>query len=136
MRKNIVDCYICRTVRGFRDACRPSRRHCGHGDNYGLREPLGSTTNVTGGVPIFHLRAALERLVEMMDEDSQIIRVDSNFIGRRDNGAWPRRESEWGISAQRWGDYRKIFGQTSFKEGTSRAVARTTSLLLFTQRAW
>jgi hypothetical protein len=75
-------------------------------------------------------RATLERLVAMMNEDSQIIRVDSNFIGRRDNGAWPRPESEWGISAQRWDDYRKIFGQTGFKEGTSRAVGSDDVLVI------
>jgi hypothetical protein len=75
-------------------------------------------------------RAALARLVEMMDQDSQIIRVNSDFIGRRDNGAWPRPESEWGISAQRWDDYRKIFGQTGFKEGTSRAVGSDDVLVI------
>jgi hypothetical protein len=67
-------------------------------------------------------RSNLERLVAMMHEDSQIDRIDSDFIGKRDNGAWPRPEREWGISAQRWADYRKIFRQAGFTEGTSRAV--------------
>jgi hypothetical protein len=67
-------------------------------------------------------RASLERLVTMMNEDAQIIRVASDFIGRQDNGAWPPPEREWGISAHRWADYRKIFDQAGFTEGTSRAV--------------
>jgi hypothetical protein len=75
-------------------------------------------------------RGALERLVTMMNEDARIIRVDSDFIGRRDNRAWPRPESEWGISAKRWDDYRKIFRQTGFKEGTSRAAGSDDILVI------
>jgi hypothetical protein len=75
-------------------------------------------------------RVALEHLVAMMNEDSQIIRVSPNFIGKRDNGAWPRPESEWGISAQRWDDYKRLFGQTGFKEGTSRAIESADVLVL------
>jgi hypothetical protein len=66
----------------------------------------------------------------MMNEDSQIFRADSDFIGRRDNGAWPRPESEWGVSAQRWDDYPKIFGQTGSKEETSRAVGSVDVLVI------
>ena len=66
----------------------------------------------------------------MMNEDSQIFRVDSDFIGRRDNGALPRPESEWGISAQRWDEYQKIFGQTGSKEETSRAVGSDDVLVI------
>jgi hypothetical protein len=75
-------------------------------------------------------RAILERLVAMMDEDSQITRIAPDFIWKRDSAAWPRPESEWGISAQRWGDYRKIFDEADFKQGTSRGADSDDLLIL------
>ena len=75
-------------------------------------------------------RPALEHLVAMMNEDSQMTRIAPDFIWNRDSVAWPRPESEWGISAQRWNEYRKIFDEASFKQGTSRGADSEDVLIL------
>ena len=63
----------------------------------------------------------LERLVSMMNEDRQMTRIAYDFTWKRDNAGWPRPESEWGISKQRWDDYRRLFSQAGVKNGTVRA---------------
>jgi hypothetical protein len=68
----------------------------------------------------YRQRSDLERLVTMMDEDRQMSRITPTFTWRQNNIAWPRPESEWGISPNRWDDYRKIFSQARFDDGTTR----------------
>jgi len=65
-------------------------------------------------------QAHLKRLVEMMDQDWGMCRIAPDFTWRQDNVAWPRAESEWGISRQRWDEYRTIFLRAGFKDGTTR----------------
>jgi hypothetical protein len=65
-------------------------------------------------------RPVLERLVAMMDEDWQMARIADDFTWRQDSVAWPRPELEWGISRRRWEDYRKIFADAGFGDGTNR----------------
>jgi hypothetical protein len=65
-------------------------------------------------------RHELDRLVQMMNEDWQMCRIAPDFTWRQDNIAWPRPESEWGISKQRWDEYRNIFIQAGFKGGLTR----------------
>jgi hypothetical protein len=65
-------------------------------------------------------RSDFERLVAMMDEDWKMSRIASDFTATQDNGAWPRPESEWGISRARWDEYRKIFDRTGLDGGTTR----------------
>jgi hypothetical protein len=65
-------------------------------------------------------RPDLDHLVEMMDEDWQMSRIARDFTWRQDNLAWPRPESEWGISRERWDDYRKLFSRAGFDDGTTR----------------
>ncbi|MGB6625806.1 MAG: hypothetical protein WBE20_09635 [Candidatus Acidiferrales bacterium] len=47
-------------------------------------------------------------------------RIALDFTWRQDSVAWPRPESEWGISRRRWDEYRKIFASAGFKGGTTR----------------
>jgi len=68
----------------------------------------------------FKQRVDLERLVAMMDEDWQMSRIARDFTWRQNSAAWPRPESEWGISRKRWDDYRKIFTEAGFGLGTNR----------------
>jgi hypothetical protein len=75
-------------------------------------------------------RPVLEHLVAMMNEDSQMTRIAPDFIWKRDSAAWPRPESEWGISARRWDEYRKIFGEAGVKQGTSRGAGSNDVLVL------
>ena len=65
-------------------------------------------------------RPNFERLVKMMDEDWQMSRIAPDFTWRQDTVAWPRPESEWGISRDRWDDYRKVFRRVGAKDGTTR----------------
>jgi hypothetical protein len=65
-------------------------------------------------------RNDLERLVQMTDEDWQMSRIAPDFTWRQDTVAWPRPESEWGISKQRWDEYRSIFAQAGIKNGLTR----------------
>lgn len=62
----------------------------------------------------------LDHLVEMMDEDRQMSRIAADFTWRQDTAAWPRPESDWGISRARWDDYRGTFRKVGAKDGTTR----------------
>ena len=65
-------------------------------------------------------RHDLERIVAMSDQDPQMSRIAANFLWTQDKVAWPRPESEWGISEARWDDYRKLFKQAHFADGVIR----------------
>ena len=65
-------------------------------------------------------RSDLDRLVQMTDEDWGMSRIAPDFTWRQDSVAWPRPETEWGISRQRWGEYRRIFDQAGFRDGLTR----------------
>src|ERR1700734_2412376 len=65
-------------------------------------------------------RRDLEGIVETMDEDWQMSRIAPDFTWRQDRLAWPRPESEWGISAKRWEDYRNVFRKADAQDGTTR----------------
>jgi hypothetical protein len=65
-------------------------------------------------------RPVLERIVAMMNEDAQMSRIATDFTWRQDSAAWPRPETDWGISRERWDEYRKIFDREGFKDGVSR----------------
>jgi len=56
----------------------------------------------------------------MMDEDWQMARIAPDFTWRQDSLAWPRPESEWGISKGRWDEYRNLFSKVGAKDGTTR----------------
>ena len=65
-------------------------------------------------------RTGLERIVAMMGEDRQMSRIAFDFLWRQDTVAWPRPESEWGISAERWDDYRRVFREVGARDGSTR----------------
>jgi len=65
-------------------------------------------------------RSDLESIVAMMDEDWQMARIAPDFTWRQDSLAWPRPESEWGISKGRWDEYRNLFSKVGAKDGTTR----------------
>jgi len=56
----------------------------------------------------------------MSDEDPQMSRIADDFLWKQDNFAWPRPQSEWGISERRWDEYRKIFKRADIDDGVSR----------------
>ena len=68
-------------------------------------------------------RSDLERLVRMSDEDFAacgVIRVAPTFTRLVDNWGWPRAESEWGISRDRWDEYRRVFRRAGLNDGLNR----------------
>lgn len=65
-------------------------------------------------------RSELARIVAMLHEDPQMTRIASDFLWTQDNVAWPRPESQWGITNRRWDDYREIFKQANFEAGAAR----------------
>ena len=64
-------------------------------------------------------RGDLESLVSMAEADSSVSRIANDFIWRKDSVAWPRPESEWGITADRWNEYRKLFRKVGLSAGFS-----------------
>lgn len=68
-------------------------------------------------------RSDLERLVRMSDEDfaaRRVIRIAPDFTRLVDNWGWPRPESEWGISRERWDEYRRMFRRVGLSSGFNR----------------
>lgn len=65
-------------------------------------------------------RADLDRLIAMMNEDNHMTRIASDFTWKDDNLAWPRPQSQRGITAARWDEYRALFLKARVKHGTSR----------------
>ncbi len=67
-----------------------------------------------------HHRSELETLVSMAQKDSLVSRVANDFIWRQDSVAWPRPESEWGITEERWNDYRRLFRNVGLTAGWNK----------------
>jgi hypothetical protein len=65
-------------------------------------------------------RSDFEELVAMMEADKQMTRVANNFLWKLDNAAWPRPESEWGITRARWNNYKDLFRKVGSEDGTVR----------------
>ena len=64
--------------------------------------------------------ADFQRLAEMSDRDEHVTRIASNFTWLKTTAAWPRPESEWGISKARWDEYRTIFANLALPDGITR----------------
>ena len=65
-------------------------------------------------------RGNLETLVSMAQKDSLIGRVADDFIWRQDSVAWPRPELEWGITKERWNEYRTLFQRVGLSAGLNK----------------
>jgi len=68
-------------------------------------------------------RDAFERLADMSNEDfdnGQVIRIADDFTRLIDNWSWPRPEAEWGVTPQRWNEYRALFRSLKLPAGLSR----------------
>lgn len=57
------------------------------------------------------------QLAEMCKEDSGMVRIAPSFLWSSHRMAWPRPESEWGITHERWDDYRELFTKLNIKLG-------------------
>jgi hypothetical protein len=61
--------------------------------------------------------ADFNKLVEMSNADSHVVRIASDFTWLDNNAGWPRPESELGFSRQRWDEYRSLFAKLGLKSG-------------------
>jgi hypothetical protein len=68
----------------------------------------------------FRHRSDLEHIVAMMDQDLGMVRIAPSFTRRNDNWNENRREPEWGISRQRWDEYRTLFRRAGLPNGAQR----------------
>jgi hypothetical protein len=65
----------------------------------------------------FRNEAEFNKLAEMSDAEPEVITVADTFTRTRSSFAWPRPESEWGISKSRWDEYRMLFSRLGIKHG-------------------
>jgi hypothetical protein len=65
-------------------------------------------------------RAELEMLSHMFQQDTEVIRIADDFTRVKNNWAWPRPEDEWGITSDRWDQYRRLFGAAGVKAGLEK----------------
>ncbi len=62
-------------------------------------------------------RPDLERLVTMLAEDSQMVRIAPEFLWTQASVAWPLPEAQWGISRARWEQYKNLFDRAGIANG-------------------
>lgn len=78
-------------------------------------------------------RPDFEKLAHMADEDyasAKVIRIAPTFTRVVDNWQWPRPQTEWGVSSDRWEEYRGTFGRIGLKQGLNR-TGKSNELVLF-----
>ena len=75
-------------------------------------------------------RSEMESLVAMMGEDRTMSRIDPAYLRRQDDWEWPRAEAKWGISRDRWNQYRELFYTAGIRQGIERGKNSSDTLLL------
>ncbi|MHB8503060.1 MAG: hypothetical protein ACYDCG_16755 [Candidatus Acidiferrales bacterium] len=81
----------------------------------------------------YRQRPNLERLTGMLAEDPQMSRIAPDFLWTQDSVAWPRPESEWGISRVRWEEYKRLFRRAGVQEGAnSEGKSKEAVLIVYT----
>jgi hypothetical protein len=61
-----------------------------------------------------------QRLVAMSNGNPDVVRISFDFTWLKNNVNWPRPESEWGLSKERWDSYRQLFKELGLNCGLSR----------------
>jgi hypothetical protein len=75
---------------------------------------------------------AFNKLVEMSNTDSNVIRIAYDFTRLETNWDWPRPEKQLGFSRERWSEYRTKFRKLSLESGLSRESNSNRTVILFT----
>jgi hypothetical protein len=78
-------------------------------------------------------REVFDRLVLMSNEDFEkttVIRIAYDFTRLADDWGWPRPSSKWGITGQRWDEYRDIFRRLDLPAGLNRDGEGYSQILL------
>lgn len=74
---------------------------------------------------------SFNELAKMGDAESDVIRVADSFTRTKKSFAWPRPESEWGITKTRWDEYRTLFARLGIKGGMDIADTEKFGRLTF-----
>lgn len=80
--------------------------------------PLPSDSSLEGRFE--RMRADMDEIRKMSEEDASVIRIDSEFTWLIDSFQWPRPEERWGISRERWDTYRSLFKRIGCPDGIHR----------------
>jgi hypothetical protein len=70
----------------------------------------------------------------MSNEDysrTTVTRIASDFTRLENNWGWPRPESDWGITRDRWDEYRELFMVAKLRNGIDRSNAAATDEVYF-----
>jgi hypothetical protein len=62
----------------------------------------------------------LETLARMSQENAEVIRVADGFTRIKNDWGWPRPESKWGITRDRWDEYRRLFRAVGLSGGLEK----------------
>jgi len=63
------------------------------------------------------IRPDLEALRAMAAEDTQLVRIATDFTWLTDNVQWPRDRALWGLTDDRWSKYRELFTKVGCPDG-------------------
>ena len=77
--------------------------------------------------------ADFDLLAQMAQQDSKMVRIANDFTWTKDSVAFPRPESELGITNERWEDYKKLFKKLRLSNGIINYQPDTILLLATTK---
>ena len=80
-----------------------------------------------------HHRPELEVLVRMSQEDADVIRVADGFTRVNGDRDWPRPQSKWGITPERWNQYRLLFRKVGANAGLEKDEAGNVYFIVHTE---
>jgi hypothetical protein len=69
----------------------------------------------------------------MANEDyarTKVVRIALDFTRLEDNWSWPRPEPDWGISIDRWSEYRRLFRTLGLSSGLERGGEKNEAVQL------
>jgi hypothetical protein len=78
-------------------------------------------------------RSELETLARMSQEDADVIRVADDFTRVKNDWNWPRPQSKWGITPERWDQYRLLFSRVGLGAGLQKDEAGNVYFIVHTE---
>jgi hypothetical protein len=98
-------------------------------------DPFNSNRKPPADAKLTHIylknEDSFNKLVEMSNADSNVVRIASDFTRLRTNWAWPRPESELGFTNKRSSEYRSLLGALRLESGISRETSSNQIIILF-----
>lgn len=74
--------------------------------------------------------ADFQKMIRMVKDDSNVVRISPDFTMLGDNYKWPRPESELGFTKERWEEYRQIFRKLELEDGVAWYTIKKGPVLL------